>query len=93
MEARAHTANESNGRSATSGFYEVRISGHLDHLWAGWFEGFAITLEESGSTLLSGQVVDQAALYGLLRKVRDCGLSLVSVNQVAVDSEQVDSEQ
>jgi hypothetical protein len=60
--------------------YEIRIRGHLDERWAGWFGGLTITLEESGDTLLTGPVVDQAALHGLLRKVRDAGMPLLSVN-------------
>jgi hypothetical protein len=59
--------------------YEIRIKGHLDDRWAERFEGLAITLEGNGDTLLTGPVVDQAALHGLLKKVRDLGLSLVSV--------------
>jgi hypothetical protein len=62
--------------------FEIRIKGHLDAQWADWFEGLAITLEEDGNTLLTGRVADQAALHGLLKKVRDLGMSLVSVNQV-----------
>jgi uncharacterized protein DUF6326 len=65
-------------------FYEIRIAGHLDAHWADWFDGMSITLEEDGATLLSGPVPDQPALYGLLRKVRDLGLPLVSVNQITV---------
>ena len=65
-------------------FYEIRIAGHLDAHWADWFDGMSITLEEDGTTLLSGPVPDQPALFGLLRKVRDLGLPLVSVNQIAV---------
>jgi hypothetical protein len=65
-------------------FYEIRIAGHLDAHWANWFDGMSITLEEDGTTLLSGPVSDQPALYGLLRKVRDLGLPLVSVNQITV---------
>ncbi|MEM6436612.1 MAG: hypothetical protein AAF773_22590 [Cyanobacteria bacterium P01_D01_bin.115] len=60
--------------------YEIRIKGHLDQRWSDWFEGFAIALTNNGETLLSGPVVDQAALYSVLIKVRDLGLPLVSVN-------------
>jgi hypothetical protein len=64
------------------GIYEIRIKGHLADRWADWFGGLTITLEENGDTLLTGPVVDQAALHGLLRKVRDLGMILVSVNRV-----------
>ena len=59
--------------------YQIRVKGHLGPRWADWFEGRAITLEENGDTLLTGPVVDQAALHGLLRRVRDLGLPLLSV--------------
>ena len=65
-----------------TGLYEIRLKGHLDGRWADRFEGLTITLEEDGNTLLSGPVADQAALHGLLKRVRDLGLSLLSVNQV-----------
>jgi hypothetical protein len=64
------------------GLYEIRIKGHLADRWAGRFAGLTITLEENGDTLLTGPVVDQAALFGLLRKVRDLGTPLLSVNRV-----------
>lgn len=60
--------------------YEIRLKGHLDDRWADWFEGLTITLKEDGDTLLTGPVIDQAALHSLLTKVRDLGLSLVSVS-------------
>ena len=62
--------------------YEIRVKGHLDNRWANWFGGLAITLEDNGDTLLTGPVVDQAALFGLLKKVRDTGMPLLSVNRV-----------
>ncbi len=62
--------------------YEIRIAGHLSPQWADGFEGLTITLAENGDTLLTGPVADQAALHGLLKKIRDLGLSLLSVNQV-----------
>ncbi len=62
--------------------YQIRIKGHLDVQWAAWFEGLTITLEENGEMLLTGPVLDQAALHGLLRKVRDLGVQLISVNRV-----------
>jgi hypothetical protein len=59
--------------------YQIRIKGHLGHYWTEWFEGLTITLEDNGETLLTGPVVDQAALHSLLRKVRDVGMPLLSV--------------
>ena len=62
--------------------YQIRVQGHLSQQWMDWFDGLTITLEEDGNTLLTGPVVDQAALHGLLKKVRDLGMTLVSVIQV-----------
>lgn len=73
---------ESNEDRYTPGLYEIRLKGHLDAQWTEWFEGLTLTQEDNGDTLLTGQVVDQAALYGLLRKVRDLGVPLLSVNRV-----------
>ncbi len=67
--------------------YQIRIEGHLRAQWAEWFEGLTVTLEPAGTTLLSGPVADQAALYGLLKKVRDLGLPLLAVNQVSLHSQ------
>jgi hypothetical protein len=60
--------------------YQIRIKGQLDSQWTDWFEGLIITLEDNGDTLITGQVIDQAALHGLLKKVRDLGMPLISVS-------------
>jgi hypothetical protein len=60
--------------------YQIRVRGCLDRQWSSWFDGLAVTLDEEGDTLLTGPVADQAALHGLLKKVRDLGLPLLSVN-------------
>ena len=77
-------SNEINSQSekAQPMVYQIRIKGQLGREWADWFEGLAITALEGGETLLTGPVVDQAALYGLLRKVRDLGMPLVSVSLI-----------
>ena len=65
--------------------YQIRIKGHLGREWTDWFGGLTLTLEDNGETLLTGPVLDQAALHGLLRKVRDGGMPLVSVMLVKPD--------
>jgi hypothetical protein len=68
-----------------AGRYEIRLTGHLDERWAAWFDGLTVNHERDGTTVISGQVVDQAALHGLLQRVRDLGLPLISVNRVEPD--------
>lgn len=82
-------ANELNPKSDRnqSMIYQIRIKGHLSPQRADWFGGLTITPEDNGETLLSGPVVDQAALHGLLRKVRDLSLPLLSVIRVDPDNE------
>ena len=75
----------STGKRHESGWYEIRLKGHLDTRWAAWFDGLSLTNESDGTTLIQGPVADQAALHGLLQKVRDVGLPLVSVTQVEPD--------
>ena len=65
--------------------YAIRIKGHLGHQWTDWFGKVTFTLEDNGDTLITGPVVDQAALHGLLKKVRDLGMPLISVNGVEPD--------
>jgi hypothetical protein len=67
-----------------AGRYEIRLAGHLDARWTAWFDGLTVAYESDGSTVISGQVVDQAALHGLLQRVRDLGLPLVSVRRVDI---------
>ena len=71
--------------TANTAYYEIRLQGQLNARWADWFDGMTITLDNNGNTLLSGPVVDQAALHGILKKVRDVGLTLLSVNFVEPD--------
>ena len=71
------------GRYQAPGRYEIRVKGHLDTRWAAWFDGLSITHGSGGTTIIHGPVADQAALHGLLQKVRDLGLPLISVNHLA----------
>jgi hypothetical protein len=75
----------STGDQDEPGLYEIRIKGLLDDRWASWFGGLTLTREDNGETLLTGPVVDQAALHGLLRKVRDLGVPLLSVTRIRPD--------
>jgi hypothetical protein len=79
-----------NSRAGADGprVYEIRLQGHLGEVWRDWFDGLTISLEDTGETLLTGPVVDQAALHGLLRKVRDLGLPLVSVQRDVPDQKE-----
>jgi len=65
---------------AAPGQYEIRLSGQLDQRWSDWFEGFTLTNQSDGTTTLTGPVVDQAALHGLLRRIGDLGVTLISLN-------------
>ncbi len=71
------------GRHRDPGRYEIRVKGHLDTRWAAWFNGLTLTRGSDGTTIICGPVADQAALHGVLQKIRDLGLPLISVNHVA----------
>lgn len=62
--------------------YQIKLKGHLNESWADWFEGLTFTHEEDGTTIIQGDIVDQSALHGLLKKIRDLGLPLISVNKI-----------
>ena len=78
MMSEISTANE-------AGRYEIRLEGHLDNRWSAWFDGLTLTTRSDGTTVIHGLVIDQSALHGLLQKVRDVGLPLVSVTRVEAD--------
>jgi hypothetical protein len=79
----------STGDRPGAGRYEIRLTGHLEARWAAWFDGLTISHESDGTTVISGPIADQAALHGLLQRVRDLGVSLVSVTQVEPDQPDV----
>ena len=81
--------NEASTGQSTPGRYEIRVKGHLNSRWAAWFDGLSLSAESDGTTIIHAPVADQAALHGLLQKVRDVGLPLVSVTQL--DSDQPES--
>jgi hypothetical protein len=66
-----------------AGRYEIRLTGHLDAHWSSWFDGLVVSHQDDGTTLIAGSVVDQAALHGLIQRVRDLGMPLLSVTRVA----------
>ena len=68
--------------------YEIRVKGHLDQHWSAWFDGLVISYDADENTVLRGPLIDEAALHGVLNKVRDLGVPLLSVNRAAVDSSQ-----
>lgn len=80
-------AEQDKAASVAAAHYEIKIAGHLGAEWSQWFDGMAIAQTATGDTLLTGAVADQAALHGLLRRVRDLGLTLLAINRVADDSD------
>jgi hypothetical protein len=68
-----------------AGRYEIRLTGHLDARWTAWFDGLTVGHESDGTTVLSGPIADQAALHGVIQRVRDLGLPLVSVTRIGTD--------
>ena len=83
-----HAASKDYGEP---GLYAIRIKGHLGSHWAPWFEGLVITLEDNGVTLLEGPLLDQAALHGVMRKVRDLGLPLLSITSITFFHKETDT--
>jgi hypothetical protein len=75
----------STGQDHDSGRYEIRVKGHLGSRWAAWFDGMSLTNESDGTTSIQGPVIDQAALHGLLHRLRDTGLPLISVTRLGPD--------
>lgn len=76
------TDNTPRGDRPEAGRYEIRLTGHLDARWSAWFDGLAVSRDGDGTTVISGLIADQAALHGLLQRVRDLGLPLVSVTRI-----------
>jgi hypothetical protein len=77
--------NSNRDRDESEMVYEIRLKGHMNRQWANWFNSMSITLEENGDTLLTGPVIDQAALHGLLRRIRDLGIPLLALNCIEND--------
>jgi hypothetical protein len=85
MRSAMSETHPSTGDRHEPGRYEIRLRGHLDQRWAAWFDGLSLSRETDGTTIIHGPVADQAALHGLLQKVRDTGLPLVLVTCVERD--------
>src|SRR5688572_19275134 len=83
-----HLERSAMSRSSDPTTYEIRLAGHLDPRWAARLDGLALRLEPDGTTVLIGPIVDQAALHGLLQRVRDLGIPLVSVTRPEIDPRQ-----
>jgi hypothetical protein len=81
--------NEETTRSETGGGYEIRLKGHLHTRWSAWFDGMTVTTESDGTTVLRGDVIDQSALHGLLRKLQDLGLPLLSITSLPPEHPEV----
>lgn len=79
---------QTQSKSNEAMMYQIRLKGHLGLQWTEWFEGMTITLEDNGDTLITGPVADQSALHGLLKKIRDIGMNLLSI--MSVESDQID---
>ena len=79
----AQTPSDTQNAYHSSKFYEICLQGHLDAQWTDWFDGLSISLEGNGITRLTGQIADQAALYGLLAKIRDLGIPLISLTSTS----------
>lgn len=75
----------STGDQHQPGQYEIRLAGHFDSRWSTWFDGLDMDREQDGTTVIRGHVADQAALHGLLQRIRDLGVELVSVNRLKSD--------
>ena len=73
--------------------YEIRVEGHLGARWAAWFDGLSITSEDDGTTVLRGPVIDQAALHGLVQKLRDVGMPLISLTPVEVTTDHLEPQE
>ncbi len=89
MRSAMSSTHPSTGDHHEPGQYEIRLKGHLDQRWATWFDGLGLSRETDGTTIIHGLIADQAALHGLLQKVRDTGLPLVSVTCVERDTVEI----